>query len=238
MIFKNRICSISSKDKVLEIGPGANPHPRSDVYLELKFQNSEEAYAQSGYNEPIVSDRIIYYDGIVFPFKNNSFDYIICSHVIEHVDNIEEFINEINRVGKGKGYIEFPTLYYDYLFNIPEHLNLLKYKDRVINYCKKSDTTIGDFLEIQKAFNTSLFKGYGDTIINLYKDLFIQGFEWQGSLKIKREDLNKLLFKSSELEVILPQIKKIQYIGIKNALRKLFVELHHYIDKKWTKNNI
>ena len=42
------------------------------------------------------------------PFKDKEFDFVIASHVIEHVENVENFIGEIERVSK-QGYIELPT---------------------------------------------------------------------------------------------------------------------------------
>ena len=42
------------------------------------------------------------------PFKDKEFDYVICSHVIEHVNDPVKFKNEIERIGKS-GYIELPT---------------------------------------------------------------------------------------------------------------------------------
>ena len=42
------------------------------------------------------------------PFKDKEFDFVIASHVAEHVEDISYFLNELSRVGK-KGYIEVPT---------------------------------------------------------------------------------------------------------------------------------
>ena len=42
------------------------------------------------------------------PFKDKEFDYVILSHVLEHVPNILEFIKEVERIAKA-GYIELPT---------------------------------------------------------------------------------------------------------------------------------
>tara|TARA_B100000989_G_C19480604_1_gene444950 strand:- start:527 stop:1180 length:654 start_codon:yes stop_codon:yes gene_type:complete len=42
------------------------------------------------------------------PFKDKEFDYIILSHVLEHVPNIFEFTKEVERIAKA-GYIELPT---------------------------------------------------------------------------------------------------------------------------------
>ena len=46
------------------------------------------------------------------PFKDNEFDFVYASHVIEHVDNISFFIEELQRISK-KGYIELPTILED-----------------------------------------------------------------------------------------------------------------------------
>ena len=42
------------------------------------------------------------------PFKDKEFDYVILSHVMEHVPNLIEFKSEVERIGKA-GYIELPT---------------------------------------------------------------------------------------------------------------------------------
>lgn len=34
------------------------------------------------------------------PFKDKQFNYVLCSHTIEHVDNPEKFYHELKRVGK------------------------------------------------------------------------------------------------------------------------------------------
>jgi len=42
-------------------------------------------------------------DGRKLPFKDNSFDYVICSEVLEHITDYEKVIDEINRVLKPEG---------------------------------------------------------------------------------------------------------------------------------------
>ena len=42
------------------------------------------------------------------PFQDKEFDFVILSHVMEHVPNLIEFKNEIERIGKA-GYIELPS---------------------------------------------------------------------------------------------------------------------------------
>jgi len=44
----------------------------------------------------------------ILPFKDNEFDFVIASHVIEHVEDFEFFIKELERISS-KGYIELPS---------------------------------------------------------------------------------------------------------------------------------
>src|SRR5258706_12316663 len=125
MFFPERIKNIKPADNVLEIGPGATPHERSDVLLEKKFDTPEDYESQFGHMEKLVTEKkIVFYKGDMFPFGDKEFDYVICSHVLEHVDNPVKFLSEVFRVG-GRGYFDYPLIYYEYLYNFSVHLNLL-----------------------------------------------------------------------------------------------------------------
>jgi SAM-dependent methyltransferase len=64
------------------------------------------------------------------PFKDNEFDFIIASHVMEHVEDVEFFIKELERVSK-QGYIELPTMLEDNLVfeNKKDHLWHMDFDD-------------------------------------------------------------------------------------------------------------
>jgi len=64
------------------------------------------------------------------PFKDNEFDFVIASHVLEHVVDVEFFIKELERVSK-KGYIELPTKLEDNLVfeNKKDHLWHMDFDD-------------------------------------------------------------------------------------------------------------
>ena len=64
------------------------------------------------------------------PFKDNQFDFIIASHVMEHVEDLKFFIKELERVSK-KGYIELPTKLEDNLVfeNKKDHLWHMDFDD-------------------------------------------------------------------------------------------------------------
>ena len=57
------------------------------------------------------------------PFVDKEFDFVYCSHVLEHVENPAQACEELMRIGK-RGYIETPSKISDTMFNftkIPNH---------------------------------------------------------------------------------------------------------------------
>ena len=111
--------------------------PRSDVFLELIYDDPKVFEGQRGHNPPLQTTKPVFcYVGKRFPFEDQEFDYVICSQVLEHVVDVNNFTAEIMRVAK-KGYIEFPTIYYDFLYDFPEHVTLLFLRDGIIFNTKK-----------------------------------------------------------------------------------------------------
>jgi ubiquinone/menaquinone biosynthesis C-methylase UbiE len=64
------------------------------------------------------------------PFRDNQFDFVIASHVMEHVEDVKFFINELERVSN-KGYVELPTKLEDNLVfeNKKDHLWHMDFDD-------------------------------------------------------------------------------------------------------------
>jgi SAM-dependent methyltransferase len=54
-----------------------------------------------------------YFDGINIPFKDNTFDGVLCTQVLEHVDNLDMLLAECNRVIKmgGSFVVSVPFLF-------------------------------------------------------------------------------------------------------------------------------
>lgn len=196
MFFPEKIQKIKPNDFVLEIGPGNQPHSRSNVLLEKKFENEKIAKRQRGLTPKIQTDKkIIYYDGGQFPFRDKEFDYVICSHVLEHVEDVEFFLEELFRIAK-KGYLEYPLIYYDYIYNFAEHITFLKYSNNVLYYSPKEQTSLSDFLCVHQFFYESLKEGHSCLVENM-KEYFFEGFEWEDSFRIKKTtQMNELCWKS------------------------------------------
>lgn len=93
----------NSKGKILIIGCGSEddmeiiPANCEGIGIDI----SEEAIEQSQEKYP----RFKYYvaNATNMPFDENSFDYVVCSEVIEHIPNNEKVLSEIKRILKNKG---------------------------------------------------------------------------------------------------------------------------------------
>lgn len=184
MFFPERIRHIGQGDRVLEIGPGNTPHPRADILLERRFED-DVAREQRGRTPLLVTSKnVVFYEGGRFPFSDGEFDYVICSHVIEHVEDVEGFCAEIFRVGR-RGYMEFPTIYYEYLYNFPVHVQLVNFESGELRYMPKSESGLMLFQSVQSLFYRSLELGYSDLVDDL-KTVMFQGFEWQKPFPVRR----------------------------------------------------
>jgi SAM-dependent methyltransferase len=130
---------IKPSDLVLDVGSGETPHPSADVLLE-KYVDPSHRYS------PLVADRpTVLADACKMPFKDKAFDFVIAFHVLEHMRDPEQFIKELQRVGKA-GYIETPNALLERL--VPYNVHLLEVMN--INDCliinKKSAARPDPFL--------------------------------------------------------------------------------------------
>jgi ubiquinone/menaquinone biosynthesis C-methylase UbiE len=63
------------------------------------------SYAQKHHKSP--RNRFLASDAMSLPFKDSSFDAIICNHIYEHVPDAQQMADEIFRVLKGDGFCYF-----------------------------------------------------------------------------------------------------------------------------------
>src|SRR5208337_2273141 len=103
---------IKKGDKVLDIGSGAYPFPLATHLADL--YEGETTHR----SESLIKDGRPFFNCSVenLPFNDKEFDFVYCSHLLEHVENPAKACNELMRVGK-RGYIETPTKTSDILFN-------------------------------------------------------------------------------------------------------------------------
>src|SRR5262245_53539410 len=110
---------IRASDFVLEIGSGH--HPRREAHV-LCDRFIEEDVERGG---KIVHDRLLVQaDAQALPFADQSFDYIIAAQVLEHVEDPEQMLRELMRVGR-RGYIETPSEIAEWLYGWPFHRSVI-----------------------------------------------------------------------------------------------------------------
>jgi SAM-dependent methyltransferase len=117
--FIEETLSSNSNWLILDIGCGYNANKFASVVCDV--QDLSNYYPNKKFIKLIEKK---------LPFKDNEFDFVIASHVMEHVEDVEFFIKELERVSK-KGYIELPTMLEDNLVfeNKEDHLWHMDFDD-------------------------------------------------------------------------------------------------------------
>lgn len=105
---------------VLDIGSGDKPHWRADVLVD-RFPDAEHQVQRSGEAAARTPRALFDADAGDLPFADKVFDYVICSHVLEHVLDPAGAMREMIRVSKA-GYIELPAVGSAKLLDFPSHL--------------------------------------------------------------------------------------------------------------------
>ena len=115
----NKILEDNPNWKILDVGCGYNANKRATMIADVK--DLKNFYKDKNFIQ-IKEKRL--------PFKNNEFDFVISSHVIEHVEDLEFFVKELERISS-KGYIELPSRLGDNLVfeNLNDHVWWFKYDD-------------------------------------------------------------------------------------------------------------
>ncbi len=111
--YQNRYThfKISSDERVLDLGCGGYPFAYATVLVERFLETSRHRH------ETLATDGkpLVVADIHRLPFADRSFDFVYCSHVLEHVESPRDACAEIMRVGK-RGFVETPTMAKDALF--------------------------------------------------------------------------------------------------------------------------
>ena len=153
---KNKIEDILKKNNwsVLDIGCGYTANQYANVICDT----------QDLYNY-YTDKKFIQLKEKKLPFKDNEFDFVIASHVLEHTEDPSFFLDEIQRVSSKGGYIEVPTKLEDNLVfeNKKDHLWHIDFDDdehkilisKKINYFEPI-LTVSSIKKMQNFFRKSL----------------------------------------------------------------------------------
>ena len=121
-VFHQRRIAVPVADDalVLDVGSGDKPSWRADVLLD-RYAGAEHAAQRSGRAAARVFRPLFDADAADMPFADHVFDYVICSHLLEHVTDPGGVIDEMARVARA-GYIEVPRITSAKIADFPSHL--------------------------------------------------------------------------------------------------------------------
>jgi len=176
---------IDPNDKVLDVGCGAYPFPHATMLVDLYMEKSEHR------SEDLKTDgkpfKIADINHLLF--EDKSYDFVYCSHVLEHVDDPKRACEELMRIGK-RGYLETPSVMTDVMFSwakgmhkwftviIANRIIFFEYNDRLVQgvrnpywqksiFSKKRHPLQDVFFLNQDIFNNSLM-WYGNFNYSIY----------------------------------------------------------------------
>ena len=117
--FIQKTLSENKTWKILDIGCGYTANEFASTICDI--QDLSEFYKDK---------QFVKLDNKKLPFDDKEFDFVVASHVLEHVDDVSFFISELERISK-KGYIELPSKLEDNLVfeNKKEHLWHMDFDD-------------------------------------------------------------------------------------------------------------
>ena len=114
------------------------------------------------------------------PFRDNEFDFVITSHVIEHVNDFQFFIKEIERISK-QGYIELPTRLGDNLVieNLKDHIWWFKYDDDLnLLIVSKKNQILEPFINVATA----------KKLESIFRESLVMELLWENKIDYKVDD--------------------------------------------------
>ena len=177
----NNILGKNPNWKILDIGCGYRAHKNASVLADV--QDFSNFYKEKKFVQIKEKD---------LPFKDKEFDFVVASHVIEHVEDFEFFIKELERI-TSKGYIELPTRLGDNLVfeNKNDHVWWFYYDDinnKLIG--SKRNQLVDPFITVSMA---KLFE-------EIYRESLITELAWEDKIdyvidnKIRQENFKKISF--------------------------------------------
>lgn len=174
---------------VLEVGSGDNPHPRADILVDRFISDNTE---RSG---DLVLDRpLVVADAHHLPFCDKAFAYIICSHILEHMDEPPLFVQELARIGHA-GYIGSPSEIAERLFHWSFHrwyVNLLD-DGTLVMHPKEPAEPFGELFDYLYEYNPMYY-----FFQRSMPHLFWVELEWHDTIKLRMAETSPLPLKDPQ----------------------------------------
>jgi ubiquinone/menaquinone biosynthesis C-methylase UbiE len=142
--------------------------------------NSQRASEES----TVIDERpFVVEDGQALPFKDKSFEHVIASHVLEHVDDPYKFISELTRVGRA-GYIESPSELGEEISGWPFHGWIVRFENNTIVLRRRGEDSPFSAFFHQVYQKDTVFAEFVDSH---FEDFYTQ-YDWRGTINMRIED--------------------------------------------------
>jgi SAM-dependent methyltransferase len=165
---------------VLDIGSGDKPHWRADVLLD-GYVGAEHAGQRSGRAAARISRPLFEGDAAAMPFADGAFDYVVCSHVLEHVVDPAAVVAEMVRVGRA-GYIEVPDAASAKILDFPSHLWWCRLDGSTLVMTAKRARAFD--AEIQRFIDTAGIERRLANLLDADFDRRIVSLRWAGDVEL------------------------------------------------------
>ncbi|MGO6816528.1 class I SAM-dependent methyltransferase [Rhizobium brockwellii] len=188
--------NIGEGDLVLDVGSGGWPFKRAD-HLADKFPEETSHRV-----ETMVRDERPFFEVDLekLPFEDRAYDFVFCSHVLEHLDNPGQAMRELMRVAR-RGYIEVPTRLSDVMFNFTRLQNHHRWHSlRLGNTLLLIEWNERERRELGNDFFTALHSEYSNNFQDFFernRDLFFTSYSWDEKIEFLIIDKDGRVFDSS-----------------------------------------
>lgn len=207
----------TTKDFVLDVGSGGHPHSSADVLVDRFIEDT----LQHRDNRRLIKDRpFILADATALPFRDKSFDYVICNQVVERLEQPSRALDELARVGK-RGYLSTPSELEEMICTVPSHLWVFAEQNGILLFKRKQP--------IHKLATTEIFGGvfwmlhdnpiYRRLMLE-YPRLFYVNLEWEGSIDYREVSPSHQFYDYHDVASVRPLLERARAADLGEQLRR------------------
>lgn len=169
---------VNHRALVLDVGSGDKPHWRADVLVD-RYVDAQFAAQRSGSRSARIDRPLFDADASAMPFADGVFDYVVCSHMLEHVVDPAAVIAELTRVAKA-GYVEVPEASSAKIVDFPSHLWWCRLEDGALVFQAKDRPWFDD--DIHRFLVTSGLERRLGRLLDRDLDQRVISLHWSGTL--------------------------------------------------------
>jgi len=195
---------IGRQDLVLDVGSGGHPFGRADVLCDKFLFDNIERQGQ----EALVIDRpLVVADATRLPFRDGAFGFSRTSHLLEHLDEPEQHLQELQRVSR-RGIIITPSEAWERLYPISSHRWVVNAIDSKLVLREKPRPVFDE--EVSKIFHGRLERYGLAYFLDYFRDVFEVHYRWDGTIDFSVErlpagELGRLSGKTTVEQAIAPE---------------------------------